>query len=505
MNTKKQQHKLNIDLLSFISTSYLLLPVIIFLISWTNIVVAISSSILIVLAGVFLYKKTTITNNFKKLLSAKNAKRILIISLVVLFIWEMLSGIGGFARQSVDYVKHDEILGTLINMDWPCKLGSHKYLYLIYYIAYYLPAACIGKILPAVFVNITLILWSYIGLAIALLWIFKIFKKITLVPLILLILFGGLDILGFLICGYGLPEWGYMFVERWTILYPLQTFTSQLFFAPQMFIPGLITSFQLIYLIFNKKLDYTIYISLACMPLWAPLVMVGLVPYFVVYIIVLFKEQHEFLEIFRPLIVVVSILLFSVLFSYITSNSHINDVFCFIWQNITSYSLVITLAALALKVVAIYLLLFFNRKMFSNFYLVNISLIFLLVVSIFQFGEYNDLIMRASIPSQIVFYLFFTKLCLNILEMKHGKKKIVLSVITCIFIATMSFPAVWDIISAPDFTFLKISRHISPDPMERPNKVFSPYNGSIKNYELKDQYLGSGNNSIFWEFIAKKS
>ena len=70
----------------------------------------------------------------------------------------MLSGIGGFARQSVDYVKHDEILGTLINMDWPCKLGSHKYLYLIYYIAYYLPAACIGKILPAVFVNITLIL-----------------------------------------------------------------------------------------------------------------------------------------------------------------------------------------------------------------------------------------------------------------------------------------------------------------------------------------------------------
>ncbi|WP_313568877.1 hypothetical protein [Acetoanaerobium noterae] len=158
---------------------YLTIPLIIFFLFWFDYHYSFLFTF-ILLVGLFLSLRMY-TQGSENSLYPKDNKNITIISIIVLFLWISLSGIGGFGFQNSDYDKHNAILRDLINYSWPVhyKLINGSGL-LIYYIGYYLPSALVGKILGWKVANIFIFIWSFIGLLISYLWAAKHIKKIQL-------------------------------------------------------------------------------------------------------------------------------------------------------------------------------------------------------------------------------------------------------------------------------------------------------------------------------------
>ncbi|MCA9417857.1 MAG: hypothetical protein KC917_16380, partial [Candidatus Omnitrophica bacterium] len=68
-------------------------------------------------------------------------RRVLFVAVIAL-VWVALSGIGGLGFQNPDYPKHNAVLKDLIEKDWPVVYGEGEGARaLVYYFAYYLPAA----------------------------------------------------------------------------------------------------------------------------------------------------------------------------------------------------------------------------------------------------------------------------------------------------------------------------------------------------------------------------
>ena len=88
-------------------------------------------------------------------------------------------GIGGWAPQQTDWIKHNAVLFDCVNQPWPVVLtdGSARWP-LVYYLAYYLPAALVGKLAGYAAAQAALWVWSALGLMLAGGW----FARLTRLP-----------------------------------------------------------------------------------------------------------------------------------------------------------------------------------------------------------------------------------------------------------------------------------------------------------------------------------
>ena len=67
---------------------------------------------------------------------------------ILIGVWIVLAGQGGFCRQQSDFEKHNFILKALIEYEWPVQINSSEFGEgtLVYYIAAYILPALAGKI-----------------------------------------------------------------------------------------------------------------------------------------------------------------------------------------------------------------------------------------------------------------------------------------------------------------------------------------------------------------------
>ena len=87
--------------------------------------------------------------------------------LIVLFLWCIISGQGGFVNQAYDWWKHNAILKDLINMDWPVRYeGKPGNGVLSYYIGSYLIPGAAGKLFGWDGARIVMLLQTYLGVVI---------------------------------------------------------------------------------------------------------------------------------------------------------------------------------------------------------------------------------------------------------------------------------------------------------------------------------------------------
>ncbi|MEI6078913.1 MAG: hypothetical protein WCS94_25295 [Verrucomicrobiota bacterium] len=88
-------------------------------------------------------------------------------------------GIGAFGFQDDDWIKHNAVLFDCVNLPWPVYLsdGSTSWA-LVYYLAYYLPAAVVGKIGGYAAAQVALWAWSGGGVTLSCLW----FARLTRLP-----------------------------------------------------------------------------------------------------------------------------------------------------------------------------------------------------------------------------------------------------------------------------------------------------------------------------------
>ena len=229
--------------LTFATLCYLLLPNLLFVLSWLQIPLAIVLG-LACLGAVFFAAKSLFTRvspepngadsplEEDEIRSAKELWRQIGSVFLPLCAFVCVSGVGGFGYQSSDWEKHNSILRDLIAFPWPVQYNSTGFegVSLIYYFAYYLPAALIGKIAGWDAANFALIAWTLGGFFLLSVWIaLFVGKRVWWIGAVLLA-FGSYDWLAFQIHNlvsftrirYGLgmsPEYVWHMEQTWKWLF----------------------------------------------------------------------------------------------------------------------------------------------------------------------------------------------------------------------------------------------------------------------------------------------
>ncbi len=145
----------------------------------------------------------------------------LLVALLVLY-----SGAGGYAYQYKDYNRHNAFLRDLIDFPWPLAFAETppdgRPGMLAFYIANSLPPAAIGKLFGWQAAKFSSLLWTLLGVYLALCWFLRVLGKIS-VPLGLLFLFfGGLDVVGRVLL-LGWPQDFTRLFGNWMVEYALSS------------------------------------------------------------------------------------------------------------------------------------------------------------------------------------------------------------------------------------------------------------------------------------------
>ena len=142
---------------------YLYLPILLFYLLWIRPLLSVPALVMIILALVLCFQKG---ERQKAEVENKKGMASFILCIVILMAWCLLSGMGGYCHQSLDWEKHNFILRLLTEQKWPIivKYKEERGV-LVYYIAAYLIPALIGKLMHSFRVaEIALLIWTAFGL-----------------------------------------------------------------------------------------------------------------------------------------------------------------------------------------------------------------------------------------------------------------------------------------------------------------------------------------------------
>ncbi len=170
---------------------YLSLPMVIFLLGWCRPLIGVPLAGVCVWSLILSYRgREYIELDWKPTMADKWK---LITIAAVIFAWVALSGIGGYVWQNGDHAWRNRILQILSDYEWPPAVEERG---LTYYIGTWLPAALIGRELGVDKAHTALFIWVLLGVCLvyALICVWR--RKIVFWPLVILIFFSGLDIVG---------------------------------------------------------------------------------------------------------------------------------------------------------------------------------------------------------------------------------------------------------------------------------------------------------------------
>ncbi len=227
----------------------------------------------------------------------------LVTGLGLLVVVTSLWGTGGYGPQDSDHPKHNAVLKTLIEENWPPFVQSDRGKFpLVFYVAYYLPASWVGKKFGWEAANHFLQAWSILGLTLSVIWFWTLTRKNSWVVPLVFFFFSGLDVFGAAILrfsanfhetGYFLPyvgdriDWNALrwwnWQMRWWDMELARNYPNpieQLFFVPHQAIAGWIATAILVTAgLASPALAATTWgVWCVLVLLWSPLVLVGFLP-----------------------------------------------------------------------------------------------------------------------------------------------------------------------------------------------------------------------------------
>lgn len=155
--------------------------------------------------------------------------------LLIIAVWVFFSGIGNFVWQNTDHRARNALYEMLVTNEWPivksvvCEDGI-QIRGLIYYIGYWLPSAVIGKLFGMTAGYIFQYLWAVLGVSICAVFMNSFLGKWSIWPVILFVLFSGLDALGYILGGNLGLVLSFSHIERWND-FQFSSFTTQLYWV----------------------------------------------------------------------------------------------------------------------------------------------------------------------------------------------------------------------------------------------------------------------------------
>lgn len=176
--------------LVFASVLYMLLPALLFISGW---VAALPAGIFFCLGIFLIYSQTRHVRGTLRL--GKNLRyETLAGALFLLFLWILLSGIGGCWYQNSDFAFRNAMIGDLINRPWPVIFPDGNIFN--YYFSSFLPAAFCGKFGGEPLGQKLMAVWSWTGIALCFLWFLGALKTNRIwIILLIFIFWSGLDIM----------------------------------------------------------------------------------------------------------------------------------------------------------------------------------------------------------------------------------------------------------------------------------------------------------------------
>ena len=247
-STWMRTEMLNLTAVKKIAYIYLLIPFALFCIGWLNWAAALLV-LLVVAAGL-----VSIWRVLPAREPCRSGRADLIVMILVLGVWLLLSGIGGYTFQNWDHHSRNAVFRDLINYAWPvvyhfspdvsARLGIPSSLIMSYYFGFWLPAALIGKLWGWNAANFGLFLWTYLGITLAVLLTAAKLRTSFRKTALLIIFFSGMDLLG-VVLFRNIPHYTYpllwppiQHLEWWAGAFQYSSFTTDLYWTYNQFVPA---------------------------------------------------------------------------------------------------------------------------------------------------------------------------------------------------------------------------------------------------------------------------
>ncbi|WP_288520085.1 hypothetical protein [uncultured Brachyspira sp.] len=468
--------KLNLSIIMILGYLYLILPYMIFLITWVKYFISIPSLILVIIATYFTIKDTkkhyNILYNFN-LFS-------LILLFIIITVWSILLGTGNICLPSGDtLVVRYAVFKDLIEFPFPIIYPENGYGF-VYYFAHWIIPAIFGKIFNYNVANIILILWTSLPLFLTLILLSIYLNKIKTKQIFIIFLI-------FI-----------LFVPPSLIFHKEGNFGKGLLtvFATSFFnIYGLLNQSPAIYLmsvlfLLQKNSFNFAFLGLSIM-LYSPYATLGIIPFMIVKAIIeISADKNELKNIFSVSNILSSISIFPILLLYFSSTATKSDGLRFI---LTDYPVLYLIELFMVKFGILFILLFkYNKKN----YLFYVSLFTLIAVSLIQYA-YDHNFHRTNITALFFLSIFLTDYFINHFNENSLRKYLLLIIFMMgIFRGYIELDQI-------DF-YLKQIKTFGKVNMEdmAVNKTFNTKNNS---WHLRTITCQDIDNSIFFKYIAKES
>jgi hypothetical protein len=340
--------------------------------------------------------------------------------ILVALCWVAVSGVGGFGTQSWDSQFHQSVLRDLTIKPWPVAYEAEgRTIAMVYSLQSYLPAALVGAAWGWQAANIAWAAWVAVGLCLVLLWYVKVADRGIVVPLLIFALWSGLDAVGLAMHSTFSPHHGPDFnnPEWWARYFQYSANATLLFYVPHYAIPSWLTALALLddTLDLSQARHYILLMALAFY--WSPFAFLGAGP---LAVVVLLRTRARTL--LRPLNVL-GVVLFTVAFIYYMAKITGTELpgtrmpTGLSWAAVEPHHsprqvvhalflhpafVLLEFGILALVVAAI------GRRSGGGWYRGHFrwcfvaSCIFLAALPALRMGEFNDIVMRASIGGLLV-------------------------------------------------------------------------------------------------------
>lgn len=410
--------------LKLLTVSYLLIPNLIFILTWLN---PLWATLGFVVSVYSFYRFIIETNKSNEDFYALRVHRIEASTLLYLALFTLILGVifslGNFGLgQSYDYYKHNTIVKELIEKPFPVVYANETRYGVLkepailgYYMAYYLPTAVICKFVGFGASNILLYLWGAIGIFISFSWLYFLSpKNINIILIFTLFLLGATLFKPYLYAHYllkniiSLPMIQY-FIWPSGISFNL----INIHYSPQHHIVTTVGVFFIYYESFLRKDNRFVLFFVSLLLMWSFLgaFSVGIIAAF----LVLFRRFSKFFSIAN--LAGGGVITF-IMACYFLAHFQDNRFSGFIWTfaDISGYlyqkPLVSILALIGYCIFEVGIYLFFMFKLFSsrNSYQDKLILLFFctayfIISPLYRIGFNNDLAMRLISTIKILIFV----------------------------------------------------------------------------------------------------
>lgn len=425
MNKKKL-----LNIFPIIAYIYLLIPFIIFAVSWMKVYIAVPVVLVIFYCLFSMCKNPEISLSLE--CNKGGLKKIIIVALLVAF-WVGISGVGGFSYQSDDHTWRNAIFETLVYNKWPVTSienidGISIERGFSYYMGFWLIPAIIGKIFGIGIGYFAQVLWAIIGILLFYFGLCILRHKISIWPLFIFAFFSGMDILGYYFTGIDMSTVAQSDHLEWWTQFQFSSITTQLFWVFNQCIPAWLVTLLLLL----QKSNRYIAILLAASMINCTLPFVGLIP-FAFYLVLFRKYENEspkWKSWAKDTFTIENILgggiIGGISFLFLSKPGSGSDISIFDFSN---GGWLVYIVFLGLEIGGIAFAIYHCHKKNPLFYIAIIWLAICPLLNIY--GEVN-FCMRASIPALVVLFICTLQAIEEDFKFKHNLQLAVIAVVIAI-------------------------------------------------------------------------